>query len=243
MPWNSATSVPGSIARCRSAISAVAVRRGSTTMIFSAGLRAFAASMRRNSTGCAHAAFEPAMKMQVGVVDVLVARRRRIGAQRRLVSGDRARHAQPRIGVDVVGADETLGELVEDVIVLGQQLARDIERDAVGTVRADAVGEAVGERCRASGPTPPARTRRSRAGRTHGRVARKRCASGCIVRCSVLPLLHSAPKLAGCVRVAAHARDARAVVLDDDAAAGAAIAADRSGLGHGSCRVTRGRGR
>ena len=83
MPWNSATSVPGSIARCRSAPPAVAVRRGSTTtMLAASGLRAFAASMRRNRIGCAHAVFEPAMNRQSRVVDVLVARRRRVGAER-----------------------------------------------------------------------------------------------------------------------------------------------------------------
>ena len=78
------------------------------------------------------------------VREVVVAARRRVGAERRLVAGDRARHAQARVGVDVVGADQALGELVEDVVVLGQELARDVERDRVGAVRGDRRGEAVG---------------------------------------------------------------------------------------------------
>ena len=72
----------------------------------------------------------------VGVVDVLVAARRRIGAQRLLVAGHRAAHAQARVAVDVVGADQALGELVEDVVVLGQQLAGDVEADRVRAVLA-----------------------------------------------------------------------------------------------------------
>ena len=55
-------------------------------------------------------------------VDIGITRRGRIGAQCRLVTGDRRRHAQTRIRVDVIGADEAFRELVEDVIVFGQQL-------------------------------------------------------------------------------------------------------------------------
>jgi hypothetical protein len=68
----------------------------------------------------------------VGVVDVLVgcraARRRRAWP----CSRPPPRHAQARVGVDVVGADQALGQLVEDVVVLGQQLAGDVEGDASG---------------------------------------------------------------------------------------------------------------
>ncbi len=53
MPLNSATSVPGWIGRCRSAIAAVSVRRGSTTIQRTCGSRARASSSRRNSTGWA----------------------------------------------------------------------------------------------------------------------------------------------------------------------------------------------
>ena len=44
--------------------SAVSVRRGSTTISFIAGRAFLASSMRRNSTGCAHAVLEPAISRQ-----------------------------------------------------------------------------------------------------------------------------------------------------------------------------------
>ena len=47
MPWNSTTSVPGAMARCRSASRAVSVRRGSTTITRRSVRRARAASRRR----------------------------------------------------------------------------------------------------------------------------------------------------------------------------------------------------
>ncbi|KFB68800.1 MAG: hypothetical protein CAPSK01_001655 [Candidatus Accumulibacter vicinus] len=80
----------------------------------------------------------------VGQGDVLVTTRWSIGAERLLVTGHRRRHAQARVGVDVVGADQPLGELVEDVIILGEQLPRDVEGDAVRPMRADDPGKTVG---------------------------------------------------------------------------------------------------
>ena len=196
MPWNSATSVPGSIARCRSAQSAVAVRRGSTTTIFSAGLRSFAASMRRNRTGCAHAVFDPAMKRhRRGRCPR--SSRRRVGAERLLVAGDRARHAQPRVGVDVVGADQPLRELVEDVVVLGQELARDVERDAVRPVLANAARRSDRRASSSASSHVAASNGAPRAGARSGCARAMRCAAGCAVRCSVRPLLQSSPKFAG----------------------------------------------
>ena len=63
-PWQSITSVPGCRARCRSASSAVSVRRGSTTMILRSGWRALASSTRRNRIGCAQAILLPLMNRQ-----------------------------------------------------------------------------------------------------------------------------------------------------------------------------------
>jgi hypothetical protein len=53
---------------------------------------------------------------------VFVTGRRRVAAQRGFVAGHRAAHAQARIGVEVVGANQPFDELVEHVVVLGQQL-------------------------------------------------------------------------------------------------------------------------
>ncbi len=68
----------------------------------------------------------------------------RIGAQGLLVAGDGRRHAQAGVGIEVVGTDEALGQLVEDVVVLGQQLAGEVEGDGIGAVGADGVGESLG---------------------------------------------------------------------------------------------------
>ena len=83
---------------------------------------------------------------EVGLLQILVAAGHGIGAEGARMSGDRRGHAQARIGVDIGGADETLHQLVGDVIVLGQKLAGDIERDRVGPVRGDGRGEGVGDR-------------------------------------------------------------------------------------------------
>ena len=56
---NSSASLPGRIARCRSATSQLAVRRGSITTTRMPGRARLAASMRWYSTGWVHAAFEP----------------------------------------------------------------------------------------------------------------------------------------------------------------------------------------
>ena len=198
MPWNSITSVPGCRGRYRSAMPAVSVRRGSATMIFSAGLAFLASSMRRNSTGWANAVLLPTMNRHCAWFDVVVAGRRRVGAQRELVAGHRAAHAQARVAVDVVGADQALGQLVEDVVVLGQQLAADVEAHGVGAVRLDDAGEPA----RWPGPAPrPSATAwgaAPRCARCIGCSSRVWRVTACVaVRCRVEPLVHSRPKLAG----------------------------------------------
>ena len=63
-PLNKATSVPGKIAKCKSAASAVSVLRGSTTMIFKFGFLARASSIRLKIMGCANAVLLPAINKQ-----------------------------------------------------------------------------------------------------------------------------------------------------------------------------------
>ena len=82
---------------------------------------------------------------RAGLVDVVVAAWRRIRAEGGLVAGHGGRHAQARIGVDIVGADQTLGELVEDVVRLGGELAGNVEGDGVGTVFIDDRAECPGD--------------------------------------------------------------------------------------------------
>ena len=227
MPWKSMTSVPGRIGRYRSAISAVSVRRGSATMIFSAGLARLrvldAAEQDRMRPGRVAADDEEAL----GVLQVVVAGGRRIGAQRLLVAGHRAAHAQARVGVDVVGADQALGELVEDVVVLGQQLAGDVEADRVGAVLADRPARSVSA-ARSSARVPADRA----AARRRGRARRIGCSSRV---CRVIggagrqvqrrALGAQAAEVGRVLRVAAHAGDLRALGLDDHAAADAAVGA------------------
>ena len=74
---------------------------------------------------------------QVGLVEILVAAGHGVGAEGAAVAGDRRGHAQPRIGVDVGRADKALHQLVGDVIILGQQLAGEIERDRVRAIALD----------------------------------------------------------------------------------------------------------
>ena len=78
-----------------------------------------------------------------GAIDVFVGARRRVGPQGLLVASHGRRHAETRVGIEVVGTDQPLRQFVEDVIVFGQELAREIEKsDGIRTMRADGVGKA-----------------------------------------------------------------------------------------------------
>ena len=119
--------------RNRSASSPVWVRRGSitTSLVPRAGPRVdHAAEQDRVAPGGVRADQHD----EVGLVEVLVAARHGVGAEGAPVGRDRARHAEPRIGVDVRRADEALRELVGDVVILGEQLAREVEGDRVRPV-------------------------------------------------------------------------------------------------------------
>ena len=80
-----------------------------------------------------------------GVIDVFVATWRCVNSERLLVTRHCRRHTEARIGIDVVGADQALGEFIENIIILGQQLARNVESHAVWAVFANGGGEAFGE--------------------------------------------------------------------------------------------------
>ena len=126
---NITLSMPGATGRNRSASSAVAVRRGSMTTIFAPRSRAVlqhALEQNRMAPGGVRADEHD----QIGLIEILIDSRHGVGAESARWPGDRRRHAEPRIGVDIGRADEALHQLVGDVIILGQQLAREIERDA-----------------------------------------------------------------------------------------------------------------
>ena len=56
-------------------------------------------------------------KKTVGMHHIVIACGRSVCAECEFVASDRTAHAQARIGVDVVGTQQTFNEFVEDVIV------------------------------------------------------------------------------------------------------------------------------
>ncbi len=78
---------------------------------------------------------------QIRGIQVLITHRNHVLAEGTPVAGDGRGHAQARIGVDVRRADVALHELVGDVVILGQQLARHVERHGLRTVTLDATAE------------------------------------------------------------------------------------------------------
>ncbi len=153
-PANSATSVPGRSAKCKSAISHVAVRRGSiTTTLVPRASRAAARALIQHRMAPGHVAADE--HDEIGGLDVIVAARDDVLAKGADMTGDRRGHAQPRIGVDIRAADEALHQLVGDVIILGQELAGNVERDRVGPMGGDGVGRTCRRSGRAPRPSPP----------------------------------------------------------------------------------------
>ena len=71
---------------------------------------------------------------EIADFEVLVTHGHHVFAESTFVPRHRGRHAQARIGVDVGDAEVALHELVGDVVILGEQLARDIERHGVRPV-------------------------------------------------------------------------------------------------------------
>ncbi|VWB17597.1 hypothetical protein BUB20358_00652 [Burkholderia ubonensis] len=72
---------------------------------------------------------------QVRAIEIVVRPGRAVRAERQLVAAARARHAQPRVRLDLVGADEALRELVDQVLRLDRHLAGHVERQRVRAVR------------------------------------------------------------------------------------------------------------
>ncbi len=64
---------------------------------------------------------------QVSQLQIFIAARHAVAAEGALVGRGGRGHAKTGVGVDVAGADEPLHQLVGDIVVLGQQLAGDVE--------------------------------------------------------------------------------------------------------------------
>jgi hypothetical protein len=118
-------SEPGRSGRCRSAMSAVSVKRGSATMTADA----------LPGHGMALGGVGPDQEEAVGDLDVGIGAGRAVGPQRARVAGRGRGHAEARVRVEVVRAEKALGQLRGDVVLLGQELSRAVEGDRRGTVR------------------------------------------------------------------------------------------------------------
>ena len=127
-------------------MSQVSVRRGSITTIFIVRPRALGGFEPLEQHGMAPGEIAADQHDEVGQLEVLVEAGHRVAAEGALVARHRRGHAEPRVGVDVGGAEEAFDQLVGGVIVLGQELARDIEGDGVGPVPRDDLAQAVRDR-------------------------------------------------------------------------------------------------
>ncbi len=125
--------------------------------------------MRLKVTGWQSAVLVPSSRKQSARSMSSYDARRSVGAERARIARRRRRHAQARVRVEVVGADEALGELATATIVLlGQQLARGVERDrvrAVGWRRSRAFA-----RLRPGSRAPTARAPAARRAGPHARI-------------------------------------------------------------------------
>ena len=172
---------------------------------------------------------------QIGLFEILVGAGHGVGAEGALVAGDRGGHAQARIRVDVGRADEALHQLVGDVIVLGQDLTRHVERHTVGAVIADRGGEGVGDPVERLVP-----------GGEHAADLRMRQAAVGNQRLGERRPLHAEPAvIGGMIGIAGDRHRAVGVDVRLHAAAGAAIGAGGEGraddVGHaGLLAPTRG---
>jgi hypothetical protein len=117
-------------------------------------------------------------------------------------------------------------QLVEDVVVLGQELPGDVESHRVGAVRADDRGKALGGHRQRI--VPRYRCGRKGTVRTKQRLRGPTGAHGSQVQRVALGA--QAAKIGWVVGIAAHADDPLAGRLYDHPAAGAAVAADAAGF-------------
>ncbi len=79
---------------------------------------------------------------EIGQLEIFIRAGHRVRAEGAFVAGHRRRHAQARVGIDICRADESFHQLVGDVVVLGQDLTGDIERNGVGPVLSESLSKA-----------------------------------------------------------------------------------------------------
>ena len=69
----------------------------------------------------------------IGGLDVVIAHRYRVLAKRLFLRHHGRAHAQARIGINIIATDKAFHQLIDDVILFGQQLPRDIKTHTVRT--------------------------------------------------------------------------------------------------------------
>ena len=173
------------------------------------------------------------------MVDVVVAGRWRIGTQGLLVTGHGAAHAQARVGVDIVAADQALGQFVENVIVFSEQLAGHVKAHRIGSMVADDAGEFAGGVTQCRVPTHRLRCGSARHAPHRLQQARLQRDGRARRQMQRAALGTQASEVGRVLRVATHTRDLRAMALDDDAAADTAVGTGGLGFLHG-CVLWRG---
>src|ERR1700677_2180930 len=82
---------------------------------------------------------------QIGEFDICIASGWTVSTERRAVGRDRTGHTKAAVGVKIVGSEKALRQLVEDVIVFGQELPGAVKGHCVGAVAFDDLVEAVGD--------------------------------------------------------------------------------------------------
>ncbi|MEY9456186.1 hypothetical protein ABIG07_005134 [Bradyrhizobium ottawaense] len=160
---------------------------------------------------------------QIGLIEILVAAGDCVGAKGAAMAGDRGRHAEPRVGIDIRRADKALHQLVGDVIILGEELAGQIERDRVGAISRHDVLHAMGDMIERIAPGDALE---------HALAADHRIEQAAFQPDSLTErgALGAQPaEIGGMVRIASDRRTAHAVRRRQHAAADAAIGTGRLG--------------
>ena len=82
---------------------------------------------------------------EIGLLQILIGAGHGVGAEGADMSGHGRGHAEAGVGVDVRRADEALHQLVGDVVILGEELARTVEGDRFRPVFGNGFGKARGD--------------------------------------------------------------------------------------------------
>jgi hypothetical protein len=142
-PLSSARSVPGRIWRNRSALGGGGGAARVHHDQLGAGRRdALHHPQEEDGVAVGHVGADD--EEQVGVVEVPVGAGRPVRPQRQLVAGAGAGHAQPGVGLDLVGPQVSLGQFVRQVLGFQAHLPGDVQGDRVGAVLVHDAAQAAG---------------------------------------------------------------------------------------------------